>query len=269
MGRRFRQTGKGTRRRAMLVATVALISAVAAGTTLTNRGGAEAATESQASETPIAEATCPAGKAPIELAVPLEADSSTMCLPISADSSTGSRVDPLYSRVATGAIDFAADHIDGTEAREAIVVCWSPEDWTHLTGLYRELGANELSGTFGFVSPPHNVINLSPDVCRDLDRVAHDGSRPASMIVAKAIGTVAHEALHVAGVHDEGAAECYAIQLTPRTAIELGTDGAFAEKQQKLSWQFNSARVDGSHYASGDCHAGSSLDLGLGGTIWA
>ena len=34
--------------------------------------------------------------------------------------------------------------------------------------------------------------------------------------VGAAVGTLAHETMHVARIYDEGIADCYAMQLTPR-----------------------------------------------------
>ena len=65
----------------------------------------------------------------------------------------------------------------------------------------------------------------------------------------------------MAGIMDEAAAECYAVQLTATTAGGLGADAEYAAVMQQRNWQFDQDYWDESEYFSPECRDGGALDL--------
>ena len=212
--------------------------------------------------------TCGAGEALVELSVDLAGDGSALCLPISIDSGVGSRIDPVYTRAANIVIGNLSDRFEAAVARRTVVVCWNDQDWKRL-GEELETTDFTLVGVMGFVSPPSPVINISPKTCRQLDGIAHDGKRSNNIGLGKAVGVLAHEAMHVAGIADEAAAECYGVQLTAAAASELGADADYAAKLQELNWRFDQEYWADGEYSSAECRDGGELDLDPEGSFSA
>src|SRR5262245_65461483 len=106
------------------------------------------------------------------------------------------------------------------------------------------------SGTFwlGWVPRGRRVINLSYLACLQLDRIAYHDSRLALPATGAAVGSLAHEAMHVAGIHDEGIAECYGMQLTAVTPMKLGAERDFADELRAVNFEFDSAQRAGTAY---------------------
>jgi hypothetical protein len=183
------------------------------------------------------------------------------CLPLGGDVVDGSHVDPLYGRI-------AADLIERVFRRPAptpgsvTVICWSKPDWLTLTDAFRESGQmHPLRYWLGWVIRKRDVINLSYPVCKQLDSLTDRSSRPDLADTSAAVGTLAHETMHVAGIADEGIAECYAMQLTAVTALGLGADADYADQLRALYYEFNQMHRSGTEYDSPDCYDGGPLDL--------
>ena len=83
------------------------------------------------------------------------------------------------------------------------------------------------------------------------------------------IGVLAHESLHTAGVRDEGAAECYSLQLTTRAATWLSGDIDYAQRSAELSWGYFRDFWDGTMYDDQECRQHGELDLGIAGASWS
>jgi len=74
-----------------------------------------------------------------------------------------------------------------------------------------------------------------------------------------AVLVLAHESYHTAGVADEAAANCFAIQAMTWTAIQLG---AAAEEAELLARAMNALEPrQGGEYGTAECHAGGKFDL--------
>jgi hypothetical protein len=82
-------------------------------------------------------------------------------------------------------------------------------------------------------------------------------SRAAETIYAVLI--LAHESYHAAGVTDEAATNCYAIQAMAWTAMQLGAPAEEAELLARAMEVLEPAQVSG--YETTECHAGLRLDL--------
>src|SRR3954451_5820404 len=95
---------------------------------------------------------------------------------------------------------------------------------------------------------------------RSSDPLPYESSCYAS--AAKTIYSVlvlAHESYHTAGVTDEAAANCFAIQAMAWTALQLGAEVAEAEL---LAQAMNALEPrQGGEYGTAECHAGGRFDL--------
>ena len=128
------------------------------------------------------------------------------------------------------------------------------------------------------------------DCLRSVDWAAPDPLPFASDCYARSADTIyaililAHESYHTAGVADEAAANCYAIQAMGWTAAQLGAPVEEAESIARAMESLEPRQSTG--YATNDCRAGLRLDLhpetpdfptehplapprGLGGTVVA
>ena len=85
-----------------------------------------------------------------------------------------------------------------------------------------------------------------------------DGYEPTLI----SLSTVAHETAHVAGVHDEPAAECAAVQTTALVASGFGAPRAFAlEIGRDFLAMYESTMNDADTYWSPNCRDGGPWDL--------
>ncbi len=74
-----------------------------------------------------------------------------------------------------------------------------------------------------------------------------------------AVLVLAHESYHTAGVADEAAANCFAIQAMAWTAIQLGAAAGEAELLARAMEALEPSQ--GGEYGTAECHAGRELDL--------
>jgi hypothetical protein len=82
-----------------------------------------------------------------------------------------------------------------------------------------------------------------------------------------AVHVLTHEAMHLAGVVDEAAAECAAVQRDAHTARLLGAAPADAAALATSYWQRVYPHMpDG--YRSGDCRPGGAMDEGRDDAPW-
>jgi hypothetical protein len=203
---------------------------------------------------------CPAGEIAITPADVGIGDAGR-CLPVGGAETGQSRIDPLYSRVAAGLAQRIAERAQAF-AGDVKVICWNKDDWRELNDAFGKAGQLELPRYWlGWVRGDRGVINLSYPACKHLDDVAYRGEEPASQATGAAVGTLAHELMHVAGISDEGIADCYAMQLTAVTALELGTDREYADLLRTLNLEFTDATRSGTEYDSPECYDGGPLDL--------
>lgn len=188
---------------------------------------------------------------------------------------------PAVSR-ATGSSHVAPKYgeIASKIAKKAVTVnCWSRSDWNALHASWsayegaRGGSTSGLSNTLGYVRPDRSdVINLAPDVCARLDLLFYLKKRPrapgAMFDVARAVVTLAHEAIHAVGVVDEADTECYALQDVQFAAGALGTTWSYGRTLANLLWTKDWPRWEGTEYWTGDCYDGGPLDLRPGSSVW-
>jgi hypothetical protein len=92
-------------------------------------------------------------------------------------------------------------------------------------------------------------------VATDFRSACSERARPA----AEAINTLAHEAMHLRGFVDEGATQCYSIQLDAWTVVRLGGTPEEGAAVAKFVLALQAALP--SEYRSFGCRAGGPLDL--------
>jgi hypothetical protein len=94
--------------------------------------------------------------------------------------------------------------------------------------------------TLGFAGIKGARVNLGPEICDSLAALAYRSARPADegvmLMLGAAVVTLTHEAQHSSGVEAEAVAECRAIQLAHRTAMQLGADPAYAASLIGADW---------------------------------
>ena len=111
---------------------------------------------------------------------------------------------------------------------------------------------------------PADVTDLKRHVCKTL---AAFPDRPDDEETVRSVNTLAHESWHLAGVRNESAAECYAIQTIELTAKRLGADDARA-RQLALAFLVTQYERMPSAYRSAECRDGGDLDLHRDSPVW-
>ena len=82
-----------------------------------------------------------------------------------------------------------------------------------------------------------------------------------------ALHVLGHESIHLAGVVDEAAADCLAMQVDALVAMQLGATRAFARTLARDYWeQYYPAQEPG--YRSPQCRDGGMLDLFRADSGW-
>lgn len=168
----------------------------------------------------------------------------TRPLPTQGGRVSFSRIEPLYSRVAT------------TLARKPVEVrCWNSVDWT-------ALGPGEASGYVN--KADRSRIHFAPVICDRLGRLAYLRSWPRAaderLALASAVTGLGHELQHAAGISDEPTAECRGQQVTRRLARMLGVSPVRANKLALLSWRGRYPKLPPS-YKTPSCRNGGALDM--------
>jgi hypothetical protein len=183
-------------------------------------------------------------------------------LPTLSGMSAVSRVEPLYSQVAS--------RVAGEDVE---VRCWSDEDWTELT---KEIGdwthGKLLLGPWsGFAAESKNRVSLAPAVCDSIGRWAYERHWPEdyreAYYFAWSVKALAHEIQHVRGFEDEATAECYAVQTMRDVGIALGFGEERAQNLAEYAWHYVYPRAN-PEYRSGECRDGGALDLDPHSSVW-
>ena len=177
----------------------------------------------------------------------------TRSLPVIGGDSAQSRIEPRFSRIAS---DLAGKDVE--------VRCWSHADWTRLLKEEKAYTMHRIdANTLGFATIYGNRDNLAADVCDSLVSLAYHHSLPtdpaAKLLLATAVVTLSHEPQHSKGVAVEAQAECYAIQLSKRSAIRLGAPAAYAATLQAVYWQHYDEELPA--YRSPQCSNDGAYDL--------
>jgi hypothetical protein len=105
---------------------------------------------------------------------------------------------------------------------------------------------------------PANYAHIRPDECTALRRF-HANPRDVSAKDAEAVIVLAHESEHLAGVKNEAAAQCYAIQDLPRVAHALGASTLDAMRMARFEFTAVQPNMP-PKYQSAECRPGGALD---------
>lgn len=172
-----------------------------------------------------------------------------------------SRIEPLFSKTATA-----------LTGKKTEVRCWSPRDWQRVAAegtpyVEGEGGANELAG---FAGVDDFRLQLAPDVCAPLVELAYGEHRDEwndNSDVAFAVGTIAHESRHRAGIALESVTECYAMQDLRRAAKLLGAPARYADGLAEYYWREIYPENRGPYFTE-ECRDGGRLDLYPRTSVW-
>jgi len=85
--------------------------------------------------------------------------------------------------------------------------------------------------------------------------------------MAWAINTLAHEAIHLRGILDEGVTECYAVQNFALVAQRLGVTPEQARNLAITHWETSREKLPDRYVATG-CENGGPLDLRPADPVW-
>ena len=149
-----------------------------------------------------------------------------------------------------------------------------------LLGELADIGINAGTVQFDASGRPADVTHLTRGVCRGLRRFQSDprstrldcvrtaGECPREAFeMVQAVHTLAHEAVHLAGVRNEAEAECYGLQTVDLVAVRLGADRATARALADYAFARLYPALP-SHYRTDACRDGGPLDLVPGSTTF-
>jgi hypothetical protein len=105
---------------------------------------------------------------------------------------------------------------------------------------------------------PRGSARLDRAICTSLARLAR-GDRIGLEPGALAVEALAHEAYHLAGVQDEAATQCYALQAMRFVAARLGVSGEVADAYVGAATERYPRLPE--TYRSVECREGGALDL--------
>jgi hypothetical protein len=142
-----------------------------------------------------------------------------------------------------------------------------------------EVSAQDGSVVFSPEGKPADEAKLSGETCRTLRRFLHGSvggldclARPRRCPLevreaAVAVNVLSHEAWHLAGVRDEAATQCYALQSNADTAVRLGAGREDAQAIARYILR-EVQPVLPADYRSSECYDGGPLDLRPGRSSW-
>ena len=183
-------------------------------------------------------------------------------LPILGGITEVSRVEPLYSRIASE-----------LAGRDVEVRCWSEADWVERSKEVAAWTHGKLrpGGWTAFVSYDRKRANLSPAICRSLGRWAYDRRWPEDRREAYnlvwSVKVLAHETQHLRGIDNEAEADCYGIQGMAEVAARLGLDDDQGRWLTEYAWRYIYPRARG-EYWSAECRDAGELDLHPNSSTW-
>jgi hypothetical protein len=121
----------------------------------------------------------------------------------------------------------------------------------------------DVNGEYGFVrfgaqGRPIGAARLDRRICTSLARLAR-GDRVPVANGSLAVEALAHESYHLAGVHDEAATQCYALQAMRFVASRLGLSAEVGDAYVRAAVaRYPRLRET---YRSEECREGGALDL--------
>jgi hypothetical protein len=182
-------------------------------------------------------------------------------LPRIGEATTRSRIEPLFSRVASSVAN-----------RRVEVRCWSPQDWKKILAEYRAWDPGGFEPA-GFVSDVDaGRANLDPWTCNHLVTLAYGHQRPRGdddeLDLAYAVQTLSHETQHLVAMYGtEAETECYGVQALAQVARGLGASASYARFLAKRFWD-DGYSDNSAEYKTKQCRNDGPLDANLASDVW-
>jgi hypothetical protein len=177
-------------------------------------------------------------------------------LPEQGGTTEKSRVEPKLSRVASTLV-----------GQRIEVRCWSQRDWNELIEDRDPASPHEFAGIAGEGGP----VDLAPEACAPLVQALYTRTRPIAgeqaLVVAYAVGILAHELEHVRGEMDEPTAECQGMQRLANVARKLGFSAADSRRLARVYWRKLYPNPERG-YTTAECRDGGELDLRRRSSVW-
>jgi hypothetical protein len=114
--------------------------------------------------------------------------------------------------------------------------------------------------------PEHETV-LDGQACEDVDSWRRSDHEVLNRDQVIAVHVLTHEAMHMAGIVNEAAAECAAMQRDVRTARALGASREQARELARYYWDQVYPQMP-DEYRSSECAPGGELDEGLVDAPW-
>jgi hypothetical protein len=114
------------------------------------------------------------------------------------------------------------------------------------------------SVSFGPDGRPGNSARLDRPICSSLARIRRE-EQVAVEAGSLAVEALAHEAYHLAGVQDEAATQCYALQAMRFVATRLGASAEVGDAYLRAAVARYPTLPE--EYRSAECREGGALDL--------
>jgi hypothetical protein len=182
-------------------------------------------------------------------------------LPRIGGDSSKSRIEPLFSRVATP-----------IARRPVEIRCWSSDDWKKVLDEINAIdpGDADPAGFVGSTAFSHSA-NLDTWTCDSLDLIAYKHRYPrsgsAELDAAESVQILAHEIHHLVSNGTEAQTECYGMQDLERVARGIGAPPAYARALALRFWQ-DGYPNDDVVYHTQLCHDGGPLDANPASSRW-
>jgi hypothetical protein len=182
-------------------------------------------------------------------------------LPVEDGNTRISRVEPLFTRVT---------RLMGEGGKYA-ARCWSESDWNRIER--EQFGEN--ADLAGFATEAYQNLNLAPEICETLARLAYSGERPAGdeqLDAAFAILVLMHETAHLGEgyeffTREEAEAECWGMQFVRPAARALGLEASYAAELADRYWREVYPLVE-AKYRSRECRNDGRLDVRPQSDVW-
>ncbi len=183
-------------------------------------------------------------------------------LPVRGGLADGSRIEPALSRAAARALRLA---------KPVEVRCWSARDWLQAVAESDAWYGDKDSplDLDGFAEPDDRRVHIPQAICGPLARALHGDGGVSLHDLAYSIGTLVHEATHIAHPDaSEAVTECYGMQKVDAGALALGFPAAQARRLADYYWAEIYRHEEASGYATGRCRENGPLDQSPHDGVW-
>jgi hypothetical protein len=120
---------------------------------------------------------------------------------------------------------------------------------------------------YGMDGVPEHQTLIKRDQCAALSRYLRSNKRHPSWDEVQAVHILTHESMHMAGITNEAAAECAAVQRDMPLDELLGATPTEARALAESYWISQYPRLPDA-YRSTECHPGGPLDENRAGAPW-